>query len=664
MKRLIIFLGILLLFAANIAFAAPVGKVTYVEGRVDVLKPGKTVAIPVSKGDPVDVGDIYRAKSNSKAEITFVNRNALRIAQNTRTEIKEYAIEGDRSSGVIKLYRGKVQAIAGEEFVKRAAAFAEGNKLEIHTPNAVAGVRGTIFAVSFEGGVTWILCSEGRVYAFSLANPTVIIIIPANFVSNISGDNPPTQPMSFGKGLFEIFIIPWVSQEFEKENIWQQVSQETTTVSFFLSEFSTSLVYYDGSWTDDGTLEGIMTGIGSLWTATQANPIVSILAGNYFEGTVSEGHIWATEVFSYNYLNGTNTTYDGGAYKGYLGGFIDSGYNLEARFTGIYVDPDGHAGFLIGNFSGTAFPSPVDIFGAEGSIYPVQIWDSVGISPGNLYDSLQSSSYSVSGAGDFNAGGSIGIDSDISANYNLFTSNRELAIWKNMVFGTYSGTTSNDWTLSTASIDWGSYYSVTLTTGTTWSGNTLLGSTIGFGADIATAKTWVSIGETLGTYDASGLWQAIQIGQNLETTKFLEMAGKIPGTPNIGALQALNIPCVEVGRATLSGVGNNFTTLSMNDVIFFASNALAKPTIWATGSVTGSYTAPPVLGTAINVSGPGLSADFKFQGWNSGTGNWIATVDGGSGGFNGSTSFWGASAGTGAGPASGSITGTASGVAN
>src|SRR4030042_464074 len=100
MKRLIIFLGILLLFAANIAFAAPVGKVTYVEGRVDVLKPGKTVAIPVSKGDPVDVGDIYRAKSNSKAEITFVNRNALRIAQNTRTEVKEYAIEGGRSSGV------------------------------------------------------------------------------------------------------------------------------------------------------------------------------------------------------------------------------------------------------------------------------------------------------------------------------------------------------------------------------------------------------------------------------------------------------------------------------------------------------------------------------------------------------------------------------------
>ena len=71
MRRFFLFFAILLLFTANIAFAAPVGKVTYVEGKVDVLKLGQTVAISVSKGDSVDVGDIYRAKSNSKAEIVF-----------------------------------------------------------------------------------------------------------------------------------------------------------------------------------------------------------------------------------------------------------------------------------------------------------------------------------------------------------------------------------------------------------------------------------------------------------------------------------------------------------------------------------------------------------------------------------------------------------------
>ena len=199
------------------------GKVTYVEGKVDVLKPGQTVATPVSKGDSVDVGDIYRAKSNSKAEIVFINKNVLRIVQNTRTEIKEYSVEGDRSTGIIRLYRGKVQVTGAPEFTKKVAAFAEGNKLEVHTPNAVAGVRGTSFGVSYEGGITWIFCLEGKVYAFNWANPAVLILIPAGGASNVSGDTPPTQPVGLRKGYFETIVMPWVTENLEKiTDIWQQ----------------------------------------------------------------------------------------------------------------------------------------------------------------------------------------------------------------------------------------------------------------------------------------------------------------------------------------------------------------------------------------------------------------------------------------------------------
>ncbi len=668
MKRLFIFSWIIIIFTGNAVLASPVGKVTLLEGRVDVLKPGKTVATPVKIGDAVDVGDIYRAKSNSRAEITFVNNNILRILQNTRIEIKEYEVEAEPSSGVIRLYRGRVQASVGKDFLRRAAAFAEGNKLEIHTPNAVAGVRGTIFAVFYEGGITWVFCLEGKVYVFNPAKPTVLIVVPANFVSNVTGDESPTQPASLGKSFFETILIPWVVQASEQtENIWQQTPQETpqetTTEAFFLSEFNTNLIYYDGSLTDDGSLDGMMMGIGTLWTATQANPIPSVLFGDYVEGTIPEGHIWATEVFSYNYLNETFTTYDGGAYEGYLVGFVDPSYALEARFIGIYIDPEGRAGFLKGNFTGEAIPSPTNLFAAEGSMFPVQIYDSIGISPSNLHSSIQTlTPLSVGGGGSFEEGGNITVDNYVSEHYSLYTPNREVAIWKNLLFGSYSSPTGN-WTLSTGANDWGSYYSGTLSTGSWSVSNQIIGTTYGYGADISTAKTWISIGEILGTYENSNLWQAVQIGLNLETRKFLEMAGKIPGTPNISALQAMNIPCVEVGRTTLSGNGNNFTTLSMNDVIFFASNALAKPTIWATGSVTGTYDAPPTIGTAINLSAGGFSADFKFWGWNTSNGKWIATVDGGTGGFNGSTSFWGASAGTGATSGSGSITGTASGVA-
>ena len=53
----------------------------------------------------------------------------------------------------------------------------------------------------------------------------------------------------------------------------------------------------------------------------------------------------------------------------------------------------------------------------------------------------------------------------------------------------------------------------------------------------------------------------------IETNKFLEMAANVEGQAK---LQQLNIPCVEVGRATLTGSGNNFSNLNMTDTIFFA----------------------------------------------------------------------------------------------
>jgi len=45
--------------------AAPVGKFTSIEGRVDVTAPGKAAA-EAKLGDPLDVGDIIRTKSKSK----------------------------------------------------------------------------------------------------------------------------------------------------------------------------------------------------------------------------------------------------------------------------------------------------------------------------------------------------------------------------------------------------------------------------------------------------------------------------------------------------------------------------------------------------------------------------------------------------------------------
>jgi len=139
---------------AGLVQAASIGRVTLLEGRMDVLKVGANMATRVSLGQSVNVGDIFRTKSASRAEITFLNKNILRIAASTRVEIKAYMSKGDRSSTIMRLERGRVQATSSAEFIKRVSAFVEGNKFEVHTPTAVAGIRGSSMIVFHEKGLT------------------------------------------------------------------------------------------------------------------------------------------------------------------------------------------------------------------------------------------------------------------------------------------------------------------------------------------------------------------------------------------------------------------------------------------------------------------------------------------------------------------------------
>ncbi len=179
----------------RIEAAEAVGNFTYVEGKVDVLRGGQFPAGSVKVGEGVFVKDVVRTKSDSKAEITFVDKNILRIGQRSRIDISEYvSIEG-KGSTVIKLPRGKVQAIIPpEETVKRISVSPEGNRFEIHTPNAVAGVRGTEFFIWYEWNLTQILVREGTVCGYNLVVKDGIVCIPAGLYSSIFQNAAPTSP--------------------------------------------------------------------------------------------------------------------------------------------------------------------------------------------------------------------------------------------------------------------------------------------------------------------------------------------------------------------------------------------------------------------------------------------------------------------------------------
>ena len=177
------------------ALATPVGKVTHIEGKVDITKAGGAAARNLLPGESIEVGDAIRTKTRSKAEITFNNNNLLRIAALTRVIIQQYLIQEDNNIGVMKLQRGTAQMISSVEFIKRMVSSPKQNRLEINTMNAVCGIRGSNMIVSYYGGVTSIMFVTGKGYTYNPLKPEIIVPITAGNISFIERkDTTPTLP--------------------------------------------------------------------------------------------------------------------------------------------------------------------------------------------------------------------------------------------------------------------------------------------------------------------------------------------------------------------------------------------------------------------------------------------------------------------------------------
>jgi len=189
---------VLVLCVPPLAMAAPAGKVTHTEGNVDITKAGASAARGLLPGESVEVGDTVRTKSRSKAEITFNDKNILRIAASSRITIQHYMMEGNDSSCIMKLHRGMAQAISAVNFIKQLATSPEKNKLEINTMNATCGIRGSNMIVSYHGGVTSVLFVTGHGYAYNPARPDVVVPITAGNIAFVEKkDTTPTQPRAF-----------------------------------------------------------------------------------------------------------------------------------------------------------------------------------------------------------------------------------------------------------------------------------------------------------------------------------------------------------------------------------------------------------------------------------------------------------------------------------
>ncbi|MEI6315394.1 MAG: hypothetical protein WCO89_11030 [Syntrophus sp. (in: bacteria)] len=169
--------------------------------------------------------------------------------------------------------------------------------------------------------------------------------------------------------------------------------------------------------------------------------------------------------------------------------------------------------------------------------------------------------------------------------------------------------------------------------GEPWQNNRIEGSIAGHWASVESGLTGISFGQLLGTFNPNNYtYQAVAAGGFLETNQYLDMTATQSGRET---LRSINVPCIQVGNATLSQTGGtaSMQNVTMSNVKFFAYSSGAVPQIWATNGVTGTAVGTPA-GTA-NLSGGGLSANFTMKNWDTNNNKWMATVTNGAGSITG-----------------------------
>ncbi|MFH1754059.1 MAG: FecR family protein [Candidatus Omnitrophota bacterium] len=164
----------------------PVGVLTSIEGRVDVLKPGGGGGLPVVTGEHIYVGDTLRTKSFSMAHVEFIDGSILRLAPNTKVFVDRYDCEnGVRKDASLKLWRGKMRTI-----VKKVRGK---TNFFVSTPNTSGEIRGSDIMVMYQGSSTTAVAKDGGIDIFNPEYPDTTVNLRKGEVTTVPADGPPAK---------------------------------------------------------------------------------------------------------------------------------------------------------------------------------------------------------------------------------------------------------------------------------------------------------------------------------------------------------------------------------------------------------------------------------------------------------------------------------------
>jgi len=126
--------------------------VTNIEGEVRVLRPKTTYWHPASLEEILLVGDTVETGDRSSAELTFLDGNVVELGADSVLKIDQLGKYDKYMHEELGLEKGKL-----------LSTVRKGSSFSVRTPQAVAAVRGTEFAVAVDEGESQVGVFDGSV---------------------------------------------------------------------------------------------------------------------------------------------------------------------------------------------------------------------------------------------------------------------------------------------------------------------------------------------------------------------------------------------------------------------------------------------------------------------------------------------------------------------
>jgi ferric-dicitrate binding protein FerR (iron transport regulator) len=169
-------------------------------GQIRALIPMATRNAKTAKvNDSLEWNDLLKTEQKGRMRASLTDGSILSVGSNSELRVVQHDAASQQTS--LEMNLGKVRS-------KVVKVTQPGGKFEMKTPNAVIGVIGTDFYVSYNGTQTTVICYTGKVWVAPIGNAKVVknsgdssqnqIEVSAGQMVVISSEIPPAgfQPQS------------------------------------------------------------------------------------------------------------------------------------------------------------------------------------------------------------------------------------------------------------------------------------------------------------------------------------------------------------------------------------------------------------------------------------------------------------------------------------